>query len=199
MQAMAQPSTHDRDLRTLLLRLLAGSYGDDPTTVVVEEMGILWGDRRVDVSVINGELHGYEIKSDADDLSRLADQAAAYARVFDRLTLVVGERHLTAALGLLPKWWGITMAHPAPGGLTLVEKRRARLCPDRDSQSIARLLWRDEAIAILEERGCTVNRRQRRLDVQDQVARDVPFDELRTRVRAALKSRQGWRAAAPPS
>jgi hypothetical protein len=191
--------THDIDLRAVLRHLLAERYADDPATIIVEEMGILWGDRRVDVGVINGELHGYEIKSDADDLSRLLEQAAAYSRVFDRLTLVVGERHLMAALALLPEWWGVDSVDPAQTDLTLIETRPAQLNPDRDPQSIAKLLWRDEAAAIVARRGGTVTRTRRRIDLQDQVAREVPMDELRTEVRVALKNRQGWRAAPLPS
>jgi hypothetical protein len=198
VHAMAQ-QTRDRDIRPVLRSLLAARYAGDDTTLIVEEMGILWGDRRIDAAVINGELHGYEIKSDADDLSRLPEQAAAYARVFDRLTLVAGGRHLTAAVAILPQWWGVDAVEPTPDGVTLVEARPALLSPDRDPESIARLLWRDEAAAILVRRGATVTRASRRIDLQNQVARKVPFVELCAEVRAALKSRPDWRAAALPS
>jgi hypothetical protein len=35
----------------------------DPTSLVVDELGVMEGKYRVDVAVINGRLHGYEIKS----------------------------------------------------------------------------------------------------------------------------------------
>lgn len=192
--------TRDRDIRILLRVHLAGLYGGDARTVVVDEMGILWGDRRVDVGVINGELHGYEIKSDADDLSRLLAQATAYAQVFDRLTLVVGDRHLGPAVMLLPAWWGIqTVGNDPSGGRMLVEVRQARVSPHRDPHAIAQLLWRDEAAAILENCGRRVSRARRRAELHAEIACEIPFDDLRAQVRAALKSRSNWRAASLPS
>jgi hypothetical protein len=38
----------------------------DLDTRVVEEMGIWAGSVRVDIAVINGEFHGFELKSDRD-------------------------------------------------------------------------------------------------------------------------------------
>jgi hypothetical protein len=68
-------------------------------------MGIWSGSVRIDVAVINGELTGYELKSDRDTLERLPLQAELYSRVFDRLILVVGKRHAKKAIEHIPEWW----------------------------------------------------------------------------------------------
>ena len=47
---------------------------------------------RIDIAVVKGALHGFEIKSDFDNLKRLARQVDLYSQVLDRATLVVGER-----------------------------------------------------------------------------------------------------------
>jgi hypothetical protein len=62
---------------------------------------------RVDVAVVNGEFAGFEIKSDVDSLRRLPGQIAAFAGVFDRVSLVTTDRHLTEAKKVVPAWWGI--------------------------------------------------------------------------------------------
>jgi len=38
----------------------------------------LFGASRIDRAVVNGSVHGYEIKSETDDLTRLPAQARAY-------------------------------------------------------------------------------------------------------------------------
>jgi hypothetical protein len=58
----------DRDVRAALLRRLSSDYADDADTRIVEEMGVWSGSVRIDVAVINGELSGYELKSDRDTL-----------------------------------------------------------------------------------------------------------------------------------
>src|SRR4051812_15627734 len=87
----------DSDVRKALKERLHTQHVDDPHTVILEEMGVWSGSVRIDVAVINGELNGYELKSDRDTLERLPLQADIYSRVFDRLELVVGQRHATKA------------------------------------------------------------------------------------------------------
>src|SRR6266851_6542601 len=100
----------DQDVRQALRDKLQDQYAYDPDTRIVEEMGVWSGSVRIDVAVINGELTGYELKSDRDTLERLPVQADLYSRVFDRLTLVVARRHAQKARDCIPKWWGIVVA-----------------------------------------------------------------------------------------
>ena len=105
----------DVDIRPVLRRsLLASTAGED--SVVVEELGLCRGQVRVDLAVVNGSLHGYEIKSDRDSLDRLAGQADVYSKVLDQVTLVVGERHLAHAMDRVPAWWGVTRVDDTAGG-----------------------------------------------------------------------------------
>ncbi len=105
------------------------------------------GAARVDVAVVNGSLHGYELKSDSDSLGRLARQAHVYSSVLDRVTLVAGRRHLEEAMGLVPYWWGVQVAEMKPRGSVLFSSvRRARKNPSQDPVSVAKLLWREEAL-----------------------------------------------------
>ncbi|MFJ5566535.1 hypothetical protein [Lysinibacillus xylanilyticus] len=47
----------DTDIRFVLLNNLYDKYSDDNTTRIVNEMGVMHGQSRVDVAVINGVLH----------------------------------------------------------------------------------------------------------------------------------------------
>jgi len=87
----------DSDIRTALLDRLQQRHQAEPDVAFLEELGLCRGQVFVDVTVVNGALHGYEIKSDRDSLRRLAGQVAFYGRVLDRATLVVGTRHLADA------------------------------------------------------------------------------------------------------
>ena len=73
---------------------IGGDAQNDPQTLIVEELGIRQGAARVDVAVVNGSLHGYEIKSARDTLERLPKQSELYSSVFDTITLVTAENHL---------------------------------------------------------------------------------------------------------
>ena len=65
----------DIDVRQAVKSYLKALHEDDPATRIVEEMGIWAGSVRIDIAVINGELSGFELKSDSDTLQRLPLQA----------------------------------------------------------------------------------------------------------------------------
>ena len=50
-----------------------------PDTILIEELGLCQGLARIDLATVSGVLHGYEIKSNRDRLSRLASQAETYS------------------------------------------------------------------------------------------------------------------------
>lgn len=61
----------DRDVRQALHRKVLKEHHGDADTLVLDELGLRHGTCRVDIAVVNGYLHGYEIKSDSDTLERL--------------------------------------------------------------------------------------------------------------------------------
>ena len=62
---------------------------------------------RVDFLTINGVSSSYEIKSDLDNLDKLAIQAQNYEKVFEYNYLVTEARHKQNALQILPSSFGI--------------------------------------------------------------------------------------------
>ena len=72
-------------------------------STLVNELVVASSERRADLAIINGHLHAYEIKSDADSLSRLEGQVRTYLKHFDKVTLICTKKFTTAAIEKLPK------------------------------------------------------------------------------------------------
>lgn len=188
----------DRDVREALRRKVLAEHTRHPDTLVIDELGIAHGSARVDIAVVNGRLHGYEIKSDADTLHRLPNQAAAYSAVFDRVTIVAGSKHVQHLEAAVPAWWGIKVATEGPrGGVHFADLRAPRRNPGIAPIELAHLLWRDEAQALLEARAVKGVRGKNRAALYRLLAEHLTLDELRDAVRAALKARVGWRSDVP--
>src|SRR5687768_10921332 len=181
----ADPS-RDRDVRHLLKRHLAELHV--PDTVILEELGLCQGDVRVDVAAVNGELSGYEIKSPSDTLARFPNQCRIYSKVVDRAWLVAPEKTLAKAAA--PEWWGQIAVFDAGDRLGLRVVRHSQLNPKPDPLSIAKLLWRDEALEVLRGAGCARGVMTKpRAVIWKRLIESVTVDDLRIAVRAALKRR----------
>jgi hypothetical protein len=190
---------NDRQVRTALLRRLSARFSRDPNTLILEEFGIGHGSTRVDVAVINGRMHGFELKSDKDTLDRLPHQVHAFSSVFDRVTLVVGYRHAYEALQIIPEWWGVKLAEEKEnGGVQLSEARGPRNNPAVDPISVAELLWREEALNLLQEFGAAEQVRSRpRGVIYQKLVQTISVAQLQELVRKQLRTRTTWRVDAP--
>ncbi|MCJ2042920.1 sce7726 family protein [Methylobacterium sp. J-059] len=185
---------NDRDVRAAVLNWLDEVHAGQNNTLIVQEMGIWSGSVRVDVAVINGELQGFELKSARDTLERLPFQADLYSQVFDRVTLVVAEKHAEKASRIVPEWWGLSIATNSGGTPVMLSLgREAVRNPDLKPIQIARLLWRPEALALLDRHGLSKGFRSKPGDIlAGRLAAELPLDILRDEVRAVLKARSGW-------
>ncbi len=167
---------------------------DTPGSLVVNELGILEGKYRVDVAVVNGLLHGYEIKSASDNLERLPGQQDNYGKVFDKMTLVADVRHVVAAVKLVPRWWGLIAVSSHEGAPVLEEIWPARQNFHVDAYALCQLLWREEALAILASHGLDRGLRTKpRKALWEALSRQLEINQLRAVVRRMLKSRKDWR------
>ncbi|SRR6266404_507942 len=191
------PKTNDAIIRKALKKkLLHEDHKNDPETIIVEELGLKHGDARVDLAVINGVLHGFELKSDLDTLFRLPGQMKIYNLTLDQITLVVGKDHLVEAMKIIPDWWGVLIAKSvgAAGDIRFYEIRSAENNPSLDNIAIAHLLWRDEALHILEQLGQAKGVRSKsRKVIYERLTAVLSRDELRQIVRKCLSTRINWR------
>ncbi len=182
--------TRDSDIRRVLLAALAQEYCDPEHDLIVEEFGC--NSARVDIAVINGSLHAYEIKSDSDSLDRLPSQGEAYRGVFQFVTLVCGRRLLDHARCTIPDWWGLQRADYKRGEVILKTIRAAKPNPSQDALALAGMLWKTEALACLRKHGHRiVTSRNTADEVVCAVAECIPVPILTDEVRQAIKARGG--------
>jgi hypothetical protein len=193
------PTLHirDIDIRRALHAEVHRLHEGQADTLILHELGLCQGTARVDLAVVNGTLHGYEIKSEADNLERLPVQLAIYGRALDFVTIVASENHSKKVRETVPSWWGIWRATPAAGGIVLERTRSASENPGRDPRAVAELLWREEALEELENRGFAEGCRSKpRAVLWDRLVEMLPADELCSVVRSRIKQRgERWRLA----
>jgi len=194
-------STNDLIIRSALKEVLKKKHAKDKELRIIDELGVQHGSVRIDIAVINGIMHGYEIKSDRDTLARLPEQTTEFNTVFDQLTLVVGKQHLYRAVHIVPDWWGITIARINSKGKVVFQIiREPEDNKEQDKVSIARLLWRNEALRILEEQNQAYGVRSKpREFVYQRLADVLEADTLKEKVRKTLLvPRKDWRFGLTP-
>lgn len=191
-------STNDASIRELLIPFALGEHASVEPIFHLEEFSLHGGMNRADLAVLNGISHGYEIKSDRDTLLRLPQQVEAYNAVFERATLVVASRHLSAARDIIRPWWGIVRVECRPlSGIHLERIRQSRPNPAPDSEAIAALLWRPEALYLLSSLGLDSGVRSKSMPfLVARLAQRIDPERLAAFVRQAIRARGDWRSAA---
>ena len=188
---------YDPDIRKVLYRkfLMTKEFLLDSSTLVINEFDVCRGISRVDIAVINGKMHGYEIKSEQDTLERLPMQMDSYNKVFDKMTIVTGEKHLDKVTDIIPEWWGIYYITENKNKLVLKKKRSAKINRNIDILEVAQLLWRDELIKLLNSYDITKGLKSKtRLALSKLVSEKIPPKDVKDFVKNQLKLRTDWRA-----
>jgi len=122
-----------------------------------------------------------------------------YNSVFDQITVVVGKTHLHEAINLVPDCWGVMIAKiDCNRAVVFNEKRKAKNNVQQNSLSVARLLWRNEALEILEKAGEANGFRSKpRSLIYEKLSVLFEQETLEEKVRDALCFREAWRSDAP--
>ncbi|MDD5731494.1 MAG: sce7726 family protein [Patescibacteria group bacterium] len=192
--------TNDAIIRSALKKNLEDRHHlHDSKVRIIEELGVQHGSARIDIAVVNGIMHGYEIKSDKDTLQRLPEQMSVFNAVFDKITLVVGKSHLYDAINMVPDWWGVMIAKiDIDGSVTFVRIRDEDSNKGLDSLSVARLLWREEALKILEKVGESNGFYSKSREcIYKQLSSSLDQETLGREVREKIFIRSEWRPDAP--
>ncbi len=188
-------ATTDADIRSALHAKRLRRLKDHPDTLVIDELGLAHARGRIDVAVISGYVHGYEIKSAKDSLERLGTQIDIYRQTLQKLTIVAAPRHIAGVALHAPEWCGIIEANQGPrGGIGFNVIRAPRPNPDIDPVMMAHLLWRDEAVEILSGIGHSPkDLRRPRKQLYRMVCEALTLRELTTAIRTFMARRQAWR------
>lgn len=189
---------YDTDIRQILYNsfLSEKDFIEEPDTVIINELDVCAGVSRVDIAVVNGKIHGYEIKSKQDNLERLPSQIESYNCVFDTMTIVTYKSHLAKIKTIVPKWWGIKCIDERNGNVILKNIRKPKENSNISIRNVAMLLWKNEMIDLLLNY-CDITegyKSKTRSDLSYMIQKYVDSSFVQEYVRNVLKNRINWKA-----
>ena len=186
---------NDPEIRRALHTNYLRTFHEEPNTLVIDELGLEHGKCRADIAVINGHLDGFEVKSNADTLSRLGHQIISYDAVFDHSSIVVEDRYIDEVIEIVPSWWGVIQVMGSYDEELQFRVVRSSLQNQKiDNYVVAQLLWRKEVQEILLNLGVKGYKlRQKRSILYCTLVEMMDSNELRRVVREYLKKRKNWR------
>jgi hypothetical protein len=185
----------DPQIRSALHRQKLKRLHARPDTLIFDELGLAHADVIVDVAVINGHVHGFEIKSAADSLSRLPRQIRVYQECLEKLTIVCDKKHLRGVSELAPDWCGVLQVTKGTrGGIAFETIRQPKLNPYVQAERLAHLLWRPEAVELLRKLDVPPKLlRQPRKQLYACLAERFTTSEITAFIRQSMGTRQAWR------
>lgn len=179
----------DPHIREILRETELLQYSVDPNSKIVEEFRLPVAGARIDIAVINGSFHGYEIKSASDTLKRLPDQLKSYELVFDYLTVVTEEKYCQKILSIVPDWVGVSICTETNDLGEVLEVKQSLPNWKKNGFYVAKLLWKEELILLLSSQGITFNKSDRAWTLCEIAANKIDTEILSKFVRDILKAR----------
>lgn len=167
----------------------------DSSSLIFEEVGILKGKSIVDIAIFNQNFfQAFEIKSGSDSSQRLQNQIDSYAQVFDSITLITEQNQALKIMPLIPKYWGIIIVDKKYNNVIFDMLRLPKKNTLIQKKAIIDLLWKDEAVKILKDKGIKGMSSKRLKTVLKKV--DLVYqsiDDLRLAVYNQLRLRDSWK------
>jgi len=188
---------YDSDIRKVLYSefLKEKKFIKNPKeTIIIDEFSSSYSSARIDISVLNGSLHGYEIKSERDTLERLPKQIEYYSKIFEYITIVTTKKYTKKIGEIVPEFFGIFLIENKKGILKLKKIRSPKKNRNIDYFELAKLLWREELKEILEENKIKKVSSLTRIELTKKVAENIPHDIIKNFVLTKIKDRTIVRA-----
>lgn len=172
------------DIKTVVINKLLASGHLSGDTALINEFTVDGYSRRADLVVANGKLHAFEIKSASDSLVRLRGQLETYQRFFDKVTLVIADRHEEKALTITPD--SVEVWRVNDDG-ELIVLRRGRSKDIRDRNALISLFRVRDLRSLLRNSGISPLPKSR--DDLVALAHSLSVTQLRKGVLASIKNR----------
>lgn len=182
----------DLDIRKVLHSHLDREYESIKDTVIVDELSLCSGLSRIDIAVINGVIHGYEIKSEEDTLTRLPIQMNNYNKSLEKISIATNKNHLNKIMQYVPEWWGIILLEDN-NGIELNEIRKAEKNPIVEGISLLHLLWKEELISVAQKYNLKINKSGNKIKMREKISDALDLETISNEIRDYLKSRQNWK------
>lgn len=184
----------ERQLREAFIRKLCEWHAKSPDTLILPEFAVGHGAGFADIALVNEALHGFELKTVADNLGRLPIQIAYHRRVFQYSTLVCDHKHVAKARELLPRHWGLVCADENEGVISFTEIHFALTNTERVVEYETHLLWRAECLAILDRFDSGHKLKWRTRDVlYARLLETLPVTLLQKEIVKTIRAREQWR------
>jgi len=189
--------TSDKEIREAFHSKKLSQQTRSKDVLVIDELGVEHGKTRIDIAVVNGYLHGYEIKSSKDTLHRLNDQIDSYKRSFQKISIISAEKHIQDIIETVPRYIGIIKVEKGiRGGITFTTERRPRLNPEIDLISMAHFLWKQEAIQILSSLGADKHQMKgTKIKLYENISKLLTAPELTEKIKEVFSAREDWPVA----
>ncbi len=184
--AATSTSLTDKQMREPLFDYLEEFYGK---IRILEEKNVK-ASRADVIGIVDGQILGFEIKSDRDSYTRLKTQTADYDRFCDYNYLVIGKSHLLHAHEHIPPHWGILVAErQEDGDIRVTMDTLPALNEGAEIKNQLGFLWRPELQALLAENELPVYKAKSKDFVRDKLLEKVPEDKLKAQITACLFER----------
>lgn len=185
---------NDLEIRNNLKTGPLKKYFDDSNSVVLDEFNISLGLVRVDIAIVNGVLHGIEIKSERDTLKRLDNQLKEYNKFFEYITIVTCEKFQEIILENTPNNHGVIIAKRSKDKIVFKNIRKAKKNYNVDKLCLVQALWKNELIEIIE----SINYKKGFKSKSKPFLYEIICDNFTTTqllaiVKQKIKSRINWR------
>ena len=179
----------DKEIREPLFDFLEEFYGK----IRIFEEKITGLSRTDALGVIDGQLIGFEIKSDHDTYARLQRQTADYDELCDVNYLVIGRSHRNKADQHIPKHWGIICVYEE----NTCDNKKIVVEIDQipgvnPNVKLARqldLLWRPELALLQEWNGMPKYKWQSKAFVREKILERIPEETLKHQITGLLFER----------
>jgi putative phage regulatory protein len=163
-------------------------------TIVIDEFSSSYSSARIDISVLNGSLHGYEIKSERDTLERLPKQIEYYTKIFEYITVVTTDKYTEKIIEIVPDFFGIFLIEKKKNKLKLKKIRNSKKNKNIDYFELTKLLWKEELKEILKENDIKKVSSLTRLELTKKVFENIPQNIIKKFVLTKIKNRTIERA-----
>ena len=174
----------DKDIRALLLPELELHFNKVIQEKQIYDHGTVVADV---VGICEDYMVGFEIKSDHDTFTRLANQIEKYSKAFDHNYLVTTDKYMNEGLEFIPKEWGLIWMHDN----RIIEYRRAVKTPN-DYFTVYNMFWSQEIKEKLKKDDIK-GRSKCMFRLFDLVKETYKQDEIEVYLRTCLLSRKGWK------
>ncbi|WP_192847121.1 sce7726 family protein [Aureimonas sp. AU4] len=187
---MTQESAKPEDrIKAAVIDRLVDACHVDADSVLISEMTVADWSRRADVVLANGHLWGFEVKSEADNLTRLPGQIDTFRRHFEKLVVVSAKRFEAAVGSMIPPGVGLWIEDNGE-----IKQKVAPRCFKLTKQAYLSLMTATEIASLLSCNGLKVKKGTTRLQLVES-AEKLPLTDLAGSARAAIKRRYRGRHA----